>query len=156
MGLRNMCRREVVWVKEGTSAREVAKLLEKNNVGCVVVVGKDSLLSPIGLVTDRDILIRVMNRGLDPDNTPIDDVMTKEVIALRENMGLLEALEYVKGKGIRRFPIVGVDGSLKGIITLDDILYLLGREMSDVASIIEKEGYFSIKTEKDLFSLWQA
>lgn len=156
MSLRNMCRREVIWVKEGTAVREVAKLMEKKNVGCIVVVEADSMLRPFGLVTDRDILIRVMNRGLDPDKTHIEDVMTKEIVALGESMGLLEALEYVKGKGIRRFPIVGADGSLKGIITLDDILFLLGKEMSDVASIIEKEGSFEIKTEKDLFESWQA
>lgn len=70
----------------------------------------------------------------------IYETTSKQIVTLRDNIGLFEAIQRVKGKGIRRFPIVDAKGSLQGIMTLDDILYLLGKEMSDVASIIEKEG----------------
>lgn len=111
--------------------------MEEKNIGSIVVVEERK---PMGIVTDRDILLRVINRGLDSKGTSVDDVMTKEIVTLREDMGLFEALQQVKGKGIRRFPIVDAKGNLQGIMTLDDILYLLGKEMADVASIIEKEG----------------
>jgi len=65
--------------------------------------------------------------------------MTKNPVVLKGNMGLFEALESVKRKGMRRFPVVNSKGKLVGIITLDDMIYLLGREMADVADIIEKE-----------------
>ncbi|KRT66681.1 MAG: hypothetical protein XU11_C0005G0009 [Candidatus Dadabacteria bacterium CSP1-2] len=136
MSLGNMCRKEIVCVNLGTNVKEAAKFMEEKNVGSIIVVGGGK---PVGIVTDRDILLRVMNRGLDPEKTSVDEVMTRDIVALREDMGLFEALEQVKGKGIRRFPIVDAKGQLKGIMTLDDILYLLGKEMSDVSSIIEKE-----------------
>jgi CBS domain-containing protein len=136
MSLGNMCRKEIVYVNLGTTVKEVVKLMEGKNIGCVIIVGSKK---PVGIVTDRDILLRVMNKGLDPEKTKVDKVMTKRVVTLNEEMGLFEALKQVKGKGIRRFPIVNAKGSLKGIMTLDDILYLLGKEMANVASIIEKE-----------------
>jgi len=138
MSLGNLCRREVVVVNQGTPIKEAVKFMEEKNIGSVIVVGNGK---PLGIATDRDILLRVVNKGLDPEKSPVDDVMTKEIVTLKEEMGLFdEALEQVKGKGIRRFPIVDARGNLKGIMTLDDIIYLLGKEMADVASIIEREG----------------
>ncbi|HLE25282.1 MAG TPA: CBS domain-containing protein [Thermodesulfobacteriota bacterium] len=134
MSLGNLCRREVVVVNQGTPIKEAVKFMEEKNIGSVIVVGNGK---PLGIATDRDILLRVVNKGLDPEKSPVDDVMTKEIVTLKEEMGLFEALEQVKGKGIRRFPIVDARGNLKGIMTLDDIIYLLGKEMADVASIIE-------------------
>ncbi len=137
MSLGNLCRREVVVVNQGTPIKEAVKFMEEKNIGSVIVVGGGK---PLGIATDRDILLRVVNKGLDPEKSSVDDVMTREIVTLKEGMGLFEALEQVKGKGIRRFPIVDARGNLKGIMTLDDIIYLLGKEMADVASIIEREG----------------
>ena len=137
MSLGNLCRREVVVVNQGTPIKEAVKFMEEKNIGSVIVVGSGK---PLGIATDRDILLRVVNKGLDPEKSTVDDVMTKEIVTLKEGMGLFEALEQVKEKGIRRFPIVDARGNLKGIMTLDDIIYLLGKEMADVASIIEREG----------------
>jgi CBS domain-containing protein len=138
MSLRNLCRKEVVTVKSGTTVKEVANLMEEKNIGSVVIDGEGE---KFGIVTDRDILLRVLSKNLDPNTTPIDDVMTwKLVLILREDMGLFEALEQVKKSAVRRFPVVNDEGSLVGIITVDDIITLLGKELSDVARIIENEG----------------
>ncbi|HSE83547.1 MAG TPA: CBS domain-containing protein [Thermodesulfobacteriota bacterium] len=136
MSLGNLVHRKVVSVNEGTTVKEVVKLMEEKNVGSVVVVGGGEA---VGIVTDRDILLRVVNKGLNPERSSVDEVMTKKVLVLREEMGLFDALEQVKEKGVRRFPVVDARGNLKGIMTLDDIIYILGKEMADVASIIEKE-----------------
>ncbi|MGH7800700.1 MAG: CBS domain-containing protein [Thermodesulfobacteriota bacterium] len=137
MSLGNMCRKKIVCVNAGRKVKEAAKLMEQKNIGSVIVVGGGK---PVGIVTDRDILLRVVNKGLDPEKTSVDKVMTKKIVTLREDMGLFEALEKTKKKGIRRFPIVDTKGKLQGIMTLDDILYLLGKEMANVSSIIEREG----------------
>ncbi len=137
MSLGNLCRREIICVNRGATVEEVAKLMEEKNIGSIIVVEERK---PMGIVTDRDILLRVINRGLDPKRTSVADVMTKQIVTLREDIGLFEALQHVKGKGIRRFPIVDAKGNLQGIMTLDDVIYLLGKEMADMASIIEKEG----------------
>jgi len=143
MSLRNMCRKDVVSVRPGTMVNEVARLMEEKNIGSVVVqnAGERGEKEKFGIVTDRDIALRVVGKNLDPTKTPIDDVMTQNmVLILSENLGLLEALEQVRKSAVRRFPVVDVDGNLTGIITLDDIITLLGKEMADVASIIENEG----------------
>lgn len=143
MSLGNMCRKDVVSVKPGTMVNEVARLMEEKNIGSVVVqnVIVSGEKEKFGIVTDRDIALRVVGKNLDPAKTPIDDVTTQNsVLTLSENLGLFEALEQVRESAVRRFPIVDVDGNLKGIITLDDIITLLGKEMADVARIIENEG----------------
>lgn len=137
MSLGNICRKEIVCVNPEASVKETLKLMEEKNVGCVIVLGNRK---PVGILTDRDILLRVMNRGLGAEKTPVHYVMSRDIVTLREDMGLFEALEKVKGKSVRRFPIVDADGNLKGIMTLDDIIFLLGKEMADVSSIIEREG----------------
>ncbi|NIP38965.1 MAG: CBS domain-containing protein [Candidatus Dadabacteria bacterium] len=136
MSISTLCNKQVICVEMGTSIDEVGKLMEEKNIGCVVVIDNEK---PCGLVTDRDILIRVINQGLSPAETYVDDIMSELVMTLDEDMGLHEALEKVKGMSVRRFPVTDKNGNLIGIVTLDDIIYLLGKEMSDVASIIKSE-----------------
>ncbi len=106
------------------------------NVGCLVVVENGK---PMGILTDRDIVIRVVKRECDPVQTATCDVMTKDPITLGEELGLFEALEIVKEHGVRRFPVVDPDGVLTGFFSIDDVLYLLGIELSAVARIIDQE-----------------
>ncbi len=137
MSLGHICRKDVVTVKPGTTVSEVARIMEDKNLGSVIVSGG----SDFGIVTDRDIALRVVNRCLDPARTPVDEIMTQNlVLTLREDMGLLEALEQIRKSAVRRFPVVDIEGNLTGIITLDDIIKLLGREIADVASVIDNEG----------------
>ena len=138
MSLENLCRREIICVKTSEKVIDATRMMEEKNVGSVIVVSNDK---PLGIVTDRDVMIRVVNKGLDPEKTPVSDIMSLEIITLNKDTGLYEALEQIKESksSVRRFPIVDENGSIKGIITLDDVVYLLGREMSDVSSIIESE-----------------
>jgi len=138
MSLGNLCRRNIVIVKSGTMVKDVTQTMEERNIGCVVVNGTKDVF---GIVTDRDILLRVVNKNLDPSQTPIDDVMTKEpVITFREDMELPEILEEVQKNAFRRYPVADSDGNLVGLITLDDVIVLISKEMANVANIIEKEG----------------
>lgn len=138
MSLESLCRREIVCVNRSTMAIEASKMMEEKNVGSVVVVDTDK---PVGILTDRDVMIRLVNKGLDAEKTPVSDIMSPEIITLNQKTGLYEALEQIKDSksSVRRFPIVDDNGSIKGIITLDDVVYLLGKEMSDVSEIIEGE-----------------
>ncbi len=138
MSLGHICRRDVVTVRPDATVSEVTRIMEEKNLGSVIVTGEGDRF---GIVTDRDIALRVVNRSLDPVRTPIEDVMTQDlVLTLREDMGLFEALEQIRKSAVRRFPVVDVEGRLVGIITLDDIIRLLGKEIAGVASVIENEG----------------
>ena len=138
MSLGSMCRKDVVTVKPGTLVKEVTKLMEEKNIGSVIITADEG---KFGIITDRDIALGILNKDLNPQQTTVDELMTDNfVLVLKEDMGLFEALEQVKRSAVRRFPVIGIDGNLKGIITLDDIITLLSKEMADVASIIENEG----------------
>ena len=138
MSLGNLCRKDVVTVKPGTLVKEVTKLMEEKNIGSVIITDDKEMF---GIITDRDIALGIVNKNLNPQQTTVDELMTHNfVLVLREDIGLFEALEQVKKSAVRRFPVVDIDGNLKGIITLDDIITLLSKEMADVASIIENEG----------------
>ena len=136
MALIDFCRTEVVTIPLGASIAESAKLMKQKNVGSVVIIDDSK---PVGILTDRDIAVRVVAEGKDPESTKVSEVMTENLETLNENLGLFQALERMEEVGVRRFPIVNDRGELVGIITLDDVLYILGKEMSDVATTLKKE-----------------
>jgi CBS domain-containing protein len=109
--------------------------MASKNVGSVIVIKNGS---PAGIITDRDIVIRVVNKGLDPSTLKVQDVMTIDPLCLNEDIGVFEALEIVKGKGVRRYPVIDKTGKVVGIVILDDILYLIGKEMCDITQILIK------------------
>jgi CBS domain-containing protein len=148
MSIKSLCRKEVVTVKPGTMIKDVARIMEEKNLGCVIVSqdGTDWKEMGIrgakgfGIVTDWDIALKVINHRIDPRHTPIDTIMTKRnLVVLREDMGLCEALDQVRNAAVRRFPVVDAEENLVGIITIDDIIQLMGKEMGDVAQVIENE-----------------
>lgn len=135
MSLLNFAREEVVTVRpDGTVAEAVQRLREKK-VGCLVVTQANR---PVGILTDRDVALRVTGAGLDPAQTTVESVMTPRPCVLEEELGLFEALEIMKDRGVRRFPVVDPHGHLSGFFTLDDVLYLLGLELSAVARIVDQ------------------
>ena len=148
MGIKGLCRDEVITVKPGTKIAEVTRIMEEKNIGCVIIsldgtewkdVGM-RCAKGFGIVTDRDIALKVINNRLDPQKTSVDEIMThRNLVVLRDDMGLLEVLEQVRNAAVRRFPVADAQGNLQGIITIDDIILLLGREMLNVAQVIENE-----------------
>ena len=136
MSLRKFTHTNAVIVDPAAKVVEAAELMKRKNVGSVIVVDYQK---PVGILTDRDIVLRVVTEGLDASNTSVGEVMTKELATLPQHLGLYEALEQIKQVGVRRFPLVDTEEHLAGIFTLDDVLLLLGKEMSDVATILQEE-----------------
>lgn len=136
MSLLSFAREEVVVTAPSATVEEAVARMARENVGCLVVVQE---ATPVGILTDRDIVMRVTGCGADPATTTVAEVMTPDPITLEEELGLFEALEIMKDKGVRRFPVVDPQGELSGFFTVDDVLYLLGLELSAVARIIEHD-----------------
>ncbi|MCA9838026.1 MAG: CBS domain-containing protein [Trueperaceae bacterium] len=134
--LLDFARTNVVTISPEASVKEAANLMTNHNVGSLVV---SSYKKPIGIVTDRDIVTRAVHLGKDLHHTKVVDIMTGNPHILEEELSLFEALELMKDKGVRRFPIVNEDGELSGFFSIDDVLYLLAIEMSAVRRIIEAE-----------------
>lgn len=135
MSIKSISRKEFVSISPEATIKEVAGVMASKNVGSLIVV-KDG--SPAGIITDRDIVVRVVNKGLDPSTIRVQDVMTIDPICLNEDLGIFEALEIVKEKGVRRYPVINREGKVVGILSLDDIVYLIGKEMCDVTQILVK------------------
>jgi signal-transduction protein with cAMP-binding, CBS, and nucleotidyltransferase domain len=137
MGLVKCCREQVVAVSPDTPAVEVARIMGEKNVGSVVVVTGDN--RPAGILTDRDLAIRVMAQEKNPGEIRAEDVLTRDVITFQDSMGIYEAIQKMTDAGIRRMPIVDDAGKLIGIVTMDDIVRMLGEEMAAIAKNIEKQ-----------------
>jgi len=123
MSLRKITKKKVVTVRPDDTVVKAAKLMEEKNVGSVVVVENRK---PIGILTDRDIAIRVVAKKADINSILVKDVMTKKIVTGRDNQRVAELAKVMHENGIRRVPIVNKKGMLSGIITLDDLLYMMG------------------------------
>jgi CBS domain-containing protein len=130
-------REDVVSVSPDISAAEVARIMEQKNVGSVVVVDADN--RPTGIVTDRDIIVRIVAKQQRPEDAKARDIMTRNPITFTEGMQVTDVMEQMMNEGIRRMPIVDRNGKLTGIVTQDDIIRLLGEEISCIARNIEKQ-----------------
>ena len=102
-----------------TSIREAARLMEEEDVGSLPVVDEEARL--VGIVTDRDIAIRAVGRGLEPEGTPVIDIASKEVYALTPDDDLDDALEMMARAQVRRLPIIVRENELVGMVAQADV-----------------------------------
>jgi CBS domain-containing protein len=126
----------VVSCPSETPIREVARLMRDRAVGCVVVLDAHGHLA--GIVTDRDLTVRGLRNGLEPD-TAVDAVMTHEVEWAGEDIDVFEAATKMVERGCRRLPLLDADGHLTGIMTLDDLLPLFARQIDKIARTVGGE-----------------
>jgi CBS domain-containing protein len=140
MAIGEICNREVVIAEKALSVREAAHLMRNHHVGDLVVVEeRGGRKHPVGIITDRDIVVEVVAPGVNPEALTVVDIMGAELATVRENEGVFEALRYMRSKGVRRMPVVDGDGGLVGIVTLDDLLSLLAEEMTELAKLVSHE-----------------
>jgi CBS domain-containing protein len=141
MAIGEICSREAVFTTRDTTVATAARLMRHHHVGTLVVVEQmngDRRL-PVGIVTDRDVVIEVMATGLDPNVITVGDIMGQELVTARESEGVLETMQIMRYKGVRRLPIVDKDGHLVGIVSIDDLLEVLAEEFSELAKIMARE-----------------
>jgi CBS domain-containing protein len=131
--LAEICVRPIVTIDGTTSVRDAARLMRQKKIGALVVTRNHR---PSGIITDRDIAVAVVAEGLDAADVPVADVMQAKPAVIRGDKGILDAVALFAAKGVRRLPVVDNRGYAVGIITLDDILMLLGTEMGQVATAL--------------------
>ena len=149
MTIGNICNREVVFTTRDTTVQAASKLMRQHHVGTVVIVDElGGKRLPVGLVTDRDIVIEVNAVDLDPKVITVGDIMTPELITAPESQGILETMEVMRFKGVRRLPIVDREGLLVGIVSIDDMLEVLAEELTDLTRIVSKEQAREVQSRK--------
>ncbi len=125
-----------VCVSPETAVLEAADEMDSHSVGCVVVVDDED--RPLGMLTDRDLVLRVVAEGRDPDKTNADDVMTREVLTCGRRESTLEVLKKLEERGVRRAPLVEA-GHVVGLISIDDLMVELGAQLWNVSEAVRSE-----------------
>lgn len=148
MPIGEFCNREVVFATRKMSLPEAAQLMRKFHVGDLVVVDEvDRKRVPVGIVTDRDMVIEIISQSLDFNEFSVGDIMSPQLISVQEKEGVLETIRLMRAKGIRRIPVVNQEGGLEGIVSADDILDLLAEEMAELAKVAPREQEREAKTK---------
>jgi CBS domain-containing protein len=133
MNLSEMFRNQVVTVEPSDSLLAAAEKMQQKNVGAVVVVKEGKVA---GILTDRDVALK-LGLGKASRETPVSDIMTKNVTTIWDDQGVFNATQYLRGKKVRRLPIIDRQERLVGMVTLDDLFALLARELLNVAQSLE-------------------
>jgi CBS-domain-containing membrane protein len=136
------CSRKVVTARPDQSLMEVARSMREHHVGCVIIVQAEAggKSAPIGIVTDRDIVVRVLaqtDRHL--EQLRADDIMARPVITIGESDELVDALDTMRSAGVRRLPVVDEINSVVGVLSFDDLVRHYQGSFGAFASLLERE-----------------
>ena len=137
MSLRTFCRKRVVTISPERSVAEACWLMKEKNVGCLIAETHGKLC---GIITDRDIALKVTGEEKDPLTTMVQEIMTSDPVRITVDKDLPELVSLMHSHHVRRVPIVDQTGLTLGIVTLDDLIALFGYEMSELGKAVS-EGF---------------
>lgn len=134
------CKRGVVAIAGNADVVDAAQLMRERHIGFVVVYEQgDDMRKPVGVLTDRDIVLEVTAKAVDPHSVTAKDVMTRQPLVADESDDLSDALQAMRLAGIRRVPVVDARGALTGVIALDDVVELVTGLLCDISGSIKSE-----------------
>jgi CBS domain-containing protein len=145
MSVGRICVREVDVAKPEESVQTGAQRMLARKVGTLIVVNR--LYEPIGIVTDRDLTVRVLAEGRDPSQSLLADVMTRQVTTVSSETPIEDALRLMRVGSFRRLPVTDRAGKLSGLVSLDDILDLLSHEFHEIGRLLVDENPESVVRE---------
>src|SRR5262245_39107498 len=140
MDVNLVCNHNVATVRKGEGVVEAAALMREQHVGDLIVVETRGNASvPVGILTDRDIVVGVLARRVAPDAVTVGDAMTQNLLTVREDASLEFALREMRRYGVRRAPVVRANGDLVGVIAVDDVIQHLAAQLGRLAELISLE-----------------
>ncbi len=140
MSVGKVCNRNVVIIDRQSSVQDAVRLMREYHVGDVVVVDEqDGKRVPVGILTDRDIVIELDAPQLKLDEFTVNDVMSWELMTVSEDDELLQVIEMMQTKKVRRAPVVNSEGVLVGILTADDLVELIGEMLTSLSKLVTRQ-----------------
>jgi CBS domain-containing protein len=140
MNAGELCSRIVVFAEREMGLGEAARLMRDHHVGSLVVVDETGNgRVPVGMLTDRDIVVAVVAKDVDPRTLRVGEVMSGDPITVREQDGVLDALRMMRARGVRRVPVTDAAGALVGVLSLDDVLEEVAEQLGDLSRAIASE-----------------
>lgn len=140
MAVNLICNPNVATVSADEDVAKAAALMREQHVGDLIVVKpRNGTVVPIGILTDRDIVVAVVAKGVEPKSVTVGDAMTGDLLTVREDSSVEFALREMRRRGVRRAPVVRADGDLVGVIAVDDVIQHLATQLSRLADVIRLE-----------------
>lgn len=134
------CNRETIIIGPHEPVIEAVSLMREQHVGALVVTEeRHQEQVPIGILTDRDILIEILAEGVSIDAVTVGDIMNRDPKVAWDDEDVTTIIKRMRVNGIRRMPVVNEENVLQGLITLDDLLELIAAELTDLAALISRE-----------------
>lgn len=135
-----ICKRAVIAIDNSTDIHAAAELMRQHHVGFLIVYqAGDELRRPIGVLTDRDIVIEVVAKKVDPASLTVNDLMTRQPLIASETEELGDVLQAMRIAGIRRVPVADARGALVGVVALDDAFDVITSFMCDITGSVKSE-----------------
>lgn len=139
MSVGRICSRVVMTASPSEDARVAARRMADNDVGTLVIMDGTHPRQAVGILTDRDIAIRCVADRLDPDETPIADLMSSPVQCVSEHTPIEEAVDRMARAGIRRLVVLGDENNVAGLLSLDDVLDVIVGETAAIGRLLERQ-----------------
>jgi CBS domain-containing protein len=136
MEVADLCKYRAVTISPRADLLEAARTMREQHVGFLVVSDRNM---PVGVITDRDIVLEAVAAAVDPREVTVGDAMTAEPVTLTADTPLEEALESLRLAGIRRAPVVDDGGRVVGVLSMDDVLDHLALQLGAVAGSLRHE-----------------
>ena len=141
MRIGDICSHSVVTCRRDTRVAEVAKMMRDRHVGAIVVVDSrtDQRPCPVGILTDRDLVVQVMAQGVNTDDLLAGDLIGGLLTRANERETVYDAVWHMRGHGVRRLPVVDEHDGLVGILAVDDVMRVLAEAMVDVSRTVPQQ-----------------
>jgi CBS domain-containing protein len=140
MNAGELCNRDVITITRDAGIIDAAKLMRDHHVGCLVVVeNREGQTDPVGILTDRDIVMEVIAEECGIADVSVGDVMSYALLKVNEKETVFDTAQRMRARGVRRVPVIRDSGELAGILALDDILELLSEELTLLARLTTRE-----------------
>lgn len=148
-GIGRFCTHNVVTVTRETPIIEAAVLMRTRHIGALVVVEetRDGTM-PVGVLTDRDVVVEVVAAGLSPKTVKVGEIVQRPVVTVGQDTGYAEAVRRMSVNGVRRMPVVDARGALVGVITIDDILHQLAGPLLALGELAARERHYEMGTRQ--------
>lgn len=140
MPVSDIIKKDVISVTPDCTIAKAAELMAREHVGDLVVArSSNGDRTPIGIVTDRDIVLKGVSEHVDLENTAVSDIMSDDLVTVQEDSGIYETIELISEEGVNRVPVVNAHGKLVGILTSNDLLELLMLELSRLTRVTDQQ-----------------
>ena len=140
MKLEDVCILDVVCCTPDLTLTEAARLMRQRHSGDLIVVDNaDEDREPVGVITDRDIVIEGVAQGRDPNQTKVRDIMSKRVVVASASEDLSAAIDRMRAHGVRRIPVLDDQQRVIGVVALDDVIRVHSEQAAAILDVVAKQ-----------------